>query len=431
MTWALKAPPGGGKQGANPYFDGLSIEEQEDIANKHIEMDEKFNFYRLKNTPQNTPETGWLINMHTTTIFTEGSNKRAFSALDMYFLRENGSHFKATMKYEPYFYIAVTEGMEGVFDQWVKNKFKSEVSAVSVIEKEDLDLKNHLIGLKRTLVKIEFPNTNDLMRVRKVLMPAIKRNQDEAKTKAIYEVYKPENTNTSNKMNNDEVLEHVLDIREYDVPYHIRTAIDNSITCGLWYDVQVRGLSTTLTHREDLEERPDPVIMAFDIECTKQDLKFPDADNGDMVMMISYMLDNQGYLIINRDVVSADIEDFEYTPKPDYEGPFIVWNEPDERALLQRFFDHIIEVQPTILVTFNGDFFDWPFIDKRAAYYGMNMTEQIGFGKDNADEYKSRHAIHMDAFSTVGGWSVEDMLLVSVYGMHASAPVLLLPHTGV
>ena len=36
--------------------------------------------------------------------------------------------------------------------------------------------------------------------------------------------------------------------------------------------------------------------------------------------MISYMLDKQGYLIVNREVVSEDIDSFEYTPKPEFEG---------------------------------------------------------------------------------------------------------------
>jgi hypothetical protein len=38
------------------------------------------------------------------------------------------------------------------------------------------------------------------------------------------------------------------------------------------------------------------------------------------VFMISYMLDGQGYLIINREVVGADVDDFEYNPKPEYPG---------------------------------------------------------------------------------------------------------------
>jgi len=31
-------------------------------------------------------------------------------------------------------------------------------------------------------------------------------------------------------------------------------------------------------------------------------------------------VDGKGYLIVNREVVSADVPDFEYTPKPEYEG---------------------------------------------------------------------------------------------------------------
>ena len=52
-------------------------------------------------------------------------------------------------------------------------------------------------------------------------------------------------------------------------------------------------------------------------------------------MMISYMIDGQGYLITNREVISADVDDFEYTPKPEFEGQFIVFNEPDEISLIQ------------------------------------------------------------------------------------------------
>lgn len=45
------------------------------------------------------------------------------------------------------------------------------------------------------------------------------------------------------------------------------------------------------------------------------------------------VLFSQGFLITNREIVSEDIEDFEFTPKPEYEGPFTVFNEPDEVRL--------------------------------------------------------------------------------------------------
>ena len=30
-----------------------------------------------------------------------------------------------------------------------------------------------------------------------------------------------------------------------------------------------------------------------------------------------------------------------------------------QAALIQRFFDHVLETKPNIFVTYNGDFFDW------------------------------------------------------------------------
>lgn len=56
-----------------------------------------------------------------------------------------------------------------------------------------------------------------------------------------------------------------------------------------------------LQKRKDLLQRAEVHVCAFDIETTKLPLKFPDAEY-DQVMMISYMVDGHGYLIINREV---------------------------------------------------------------------------------------------------------------------------------
>lgn len=112
--------------------------------------------------------------------------------------------------------------------------------------------------------------------------------------------------------------------REYDVVYHIRVSTDLKIFTGLWYTVQCKGPynQATFTRRDDIIDRPDMIVLAFDIETTKLPLKFPDA-NTDQIMMISYMIDGQGYLITNREIISADVDDFEYTPKPEFEGSFV------------------------------------------------------------------------------------------------------------
>lgn len=144
----------------------------------------------------------------------------------------------------------------------------------------------------------------------------------------------------------------------------------------------------------------DPVVLAFDIETCKAPLKFPDAAV-DQIMMISYMIDGQGFLITNREIVSEDIADFDYTPKPEYPGPFMIFNEPDEKAVLERFFLHIKEARPTVIATYNGDFFDWPYVDARASLNGIDMYQEIGWKKDNEDQYKCNYSVHMDCFHWV------------------------------
>lgn len=43
------------------------------------------------------------------------------------------------------------------------------------------------------------------------------------------------------------------------------------------------------------------------------------------------------------------------------------------------------EVKPNIYVTFNGDYFDWPFVERRAEINGISMFDEIGMS-DRAKE---------------------------------------------
>ena len=70
--------------------------------------------------------------------------------------------------------------------------------------------------------------------------------------------------------------------------------------CGQWYTVKVDSSKVTLENRADLLQRAEVRVCAFDIETTKLPFKFPDAEY-DMIMMISHMVDGQGYLIKNRE----------------------------------------------------------------------------------------------------------------------------------
>lgn len=67
-------------------------------------------------------------------------------------------------------------------------------------------------------------------------------------------------------------------------------------------------------------------------------------------------------------------------------------------ALIRRWFEHIRDVKPTVMATFNGDAFDFPFVEARANVHGISMFNEIGFARDSEDEFKSRSCVHMDCF---------------------------------
>ncbi|KAG8226587.1 hypothetical protein J437_LFUL007279 [Ladona fulva] len=364
-------------------------------------IDSKYGFERVKDHAEHV---GYLINMHTTEILDE--DKRLISAVDYYFIKEDGSRFKASLPYMPYFLILTKKGCMEEVSAFLTKKYSGSLAKVEPVVKEDLDLPNHLIGLKQKYLKLSFLTVNDLMKVRKEIAPAAHKNREKEKGNTFYtemlasSLMKDASVATAKKASNQ--FDNIIDIREYDVPYHVRVSIDRKIFVGAWYSVLSRGPheAPVITRREDLIDRPDTIVLAFDIETTKLPLKFPDVAT-DQIMMISYMVDGQGFLITNREIISDDIEDFEYTPKPEFEGMFTVWNEEDEKGLLRRFLDHFMEVRPHVVVTYNGDFFDWPFVEGRAGLHGFDLKTDIGFSKDKEGLYLSRPCVHMDCLCWV------------------------------
>uniref|UniRef100_A0A1S4DQL4 DNA polymerase epsilon catalytic subunit n=2 Tax=Nicotiana TaxID=4085 RepID=A0A1S4DQL4_TOBAC len=257
--------------------------------------------------------------------------------------------------------------------------------------------KNHLSGLRRSYLKISFDTVQQLTHVKRDLTHIVERNQTKFDTIEAYESI----LTGKSKQRSQDFIDYITDLREYDVPYHVRYAIDNDVRCGQWYDVSVSSSGVMLEKRTDLLQRAEVHVCAFDIETTKLPLKFPDAEY-DSVMMISYMVDGQGYLIINRECVAEDIEDIEYTPKPEYEGHFKVTNVKNEEGLLRHWFAHMQVVKPGIYVTYNGDFFDWPFLETRATHYGLSMKDELGFSCDkNQGECRAKFACHLDCFAWV------------------------------
>ncbi len=103
------------------------------------------------------------------------------------------------------------------------------------VKKEDLDLANHLVGLKQTFIKLSFLNMTDMQKVRKDLLAAVRKNKERLKNATAYQEMLAEamssNMEGSNRTN---PLENIIDIREYDLPLHVRASIDKSVFVGTW-----------------------------------------------------------------------------------------------------------------------------------------------------------------------------------------------------
>ncbi|KAF8880545.1 hypothetical protein BD779DRAFT_1548821 [Infundibulicybe gibba] len=392
--------------------DGTQLAERFERVSLNDEVDEKLGFARV----QEGKKEGWLINMHPTLV-KDPEWPSGKAAVDFFFIQDDGSMFKCTFQYEPYFYIACKSGTETTIEEWLNKKYEGLICQIVREQKEDLKLPNHLMGHRRLYLRLCFRNVSDLLTIRRDLAPlalanGAKRDAVDAYAEVLTATmqtsmdigiegsWEDESQSRGPGSHDKDPREAIIDIREYDVPYYLRVAIDNELRVGLWYTVTFNTGQPTFTPIPERVKRADPVVMAFDIETTKAPLKFPD-QAVDQVMMISYMVDGQGYLITNREIVGEDIEDFEYTPKEGYEGPFIIFNEKDEAATINRFFSHIQDVKPTVIATFNGDFFDFPFLDARSKANGIDMFVETGFSKDSEDEYKSKTCVHMDCFRWV------------------------------
>lgn len=111
------------------------------------------------------------------------------------------------------------------------------------------------------------------------------------------------------------------------------------------------------------------------------------------------MIDEETFLIVNREICSQDVKSFEFNPIKGIETKVTIYNEADEKMCLIKFFNHIKTAKPLIFTTFNGDFFDFPFIEKRAEKHGLSMETEIGVHKAPGEKYIGKYFfIHLDCF---------------------------------
>jgi len=192
-------------------------------------------------------------------------------------------------------------------------------------------------------------------------------------------------------------LRGIEDVFETKIRYSHRYVSDEDLTFNVRYRVEYEetenGNLKKLQSLERLEEYADSEfltakdnnnrVLAFDIEIAKIDEGFPDASE-DRVDLIS----------VSRD----DGEDF-------------VIEDDDEAAMLRAFRDEVREYDPSVIATYNGDDFDWPYIVDRAEILGVDLSvgrdgseprirdSYSRYGEDREATIQGR--VHVDCYKTV------------------------------
>lgn len=152
----------GSKEISKPYK-GVQSNEREEYRIEGDLIDEMFGFYRFR---EGSPRLGWLLNYLPITMFDDMGIEK--SGIDLYFIDRGGQNFKASIFFEPYFYVDVADSSRVVeIAQHIPKRI--EGCRVEIIDKQDLDMPNHLSGKVHRFLKLCFSKVSDLVTAKQIL----------------------------------------------------------------------------------------------------------------------------------------------------------------------------------------------------------------------------------------------------------------------
>jgi len=277
-----------------------------------------------------------------------GASKEGHSQIELYIRTKKGIEKFVDAKFRPYFYV-VANSLAGV----EKGLKELRVEGNSPLAVEEVRKKN-----AENVLKITFRTTKELSIAR-----------DRVKD-----------------------LQGVRELREYDIPFVNRYLIDKGI--GPLGRVELRHENNELKEirasEKEVDAARDLEIGCFDIE-TYSPGRMSDPKQ-DPILSIAYS-DSKGSVVFTHGKGNWE----KGTPR----GVEVKANEAE---MVKAFVGKVNESSPDIIVTYNGDGFDMPYLRERCE--GLGVDFGIGFGGeipkaerkgvDNAYPVKGRQ--HLDAY---------------------------------
>ena len=70
---------------------------------------------------------------------------------------------------------------------YLSRKLSGRLAGIDMVDKEDLDLLNHLVGLKGRYLKLRFHSVEDLIKAKRDILPAVRKNREREKARSAYD----------------------------------------------------------------------------------------------------------------------------------------------------------------------------------------------------------------------------------------------------
>ncbi len=196
-----------------------------------------------------------------------------------------------------------------------------------------------------------------------------------------------------------EALSRIEGVKQYleaDIRYSMRYLIDKNVYPCRWHEVEVEEkeegnsdskfqVNSVFSAKSDLkliedESLPDLRKFAFDIECYNPK-GTPHADK-DPIIIISVTTDNGN-------------------------KQFIAKNGGD-KELLESFVKFFKKYDPDVIITYNGNVFDWPYLEQRAKINNVKL--------DLGRNYAAPHSSVMGHVSVMGRANIDMFDLAKTLG---------------
>ncbi|KAI5166167.1 DNA polymerase epsilon subunit 1 [Nematocida sp. AWRm78] len=350
-------------------------------------------YFKYENYNGIIPRDGWLLNYHMKEKVCPDT-KRLITCAILYFIDSKNENFRVEVPFPPKILVEAPEHALSAVEDYLIGKYQDNIKTIGITKRIDLQKVNHLASDGSQYLILSMYSEKDSSLIKREVEEIARRNLVKKKEDATSLLFARE----KRQCNEPEPEEFIKNVYEYDIPVSVQMAIELNINAGKWYTIEYNGKYTISESSKVIP--PDLRIFSFDIETTKDPLKFPSADK-DQIMMISVMTTLGGWLLINREIVGADIQPFEFRPTSDIGGEFDIFNEKNEKNLLNKFMELLHTYKPHVITTYNGDFFDWPFVEKRLEVHGINLYTSLGFKNNTKEEYVCDYILHLDCYKWV------------------------------